>query len=347
MGASIDVALLAYGGPSSVAEVPDFLRTLARTEPDEAAVADVTKRYEAIGGGSPLPDITRRQAAALQAALVAQLGVATRVRPGFLYTAPTVADALEGLDRESVVALPMSPFSSTYTTATYRRALDDAGAAEVPLVDGWHADPRFLAAVGGRIGEALDGCDPAEFALLFTAHSLPLSAVEGGDPYVDQLHETVARLIGQVMPGDWRLGFQSKGRRGGDWLEPEADDVAAELADAGWKKLLVVPIGFVADHVETLYDLDIVLRERIETMGMSYRRTASLNDSPRFIEALADIVVDFLARRPVPDSVDLGSLPHFHGEGGGLAGDDGRDGGEPAAPGSGSPPGSDPGAPER
>ena len=104
--------------------------------------------------------------------------------------------------------------------------------------------------------------------MLFTGHNVPVEHVLEGDPYVEQLQQTVAQLVGLIMPGDWRFAFQSKGRSGGEWLEPEVDDVVRELADDGWKKLLVVPVGFVTDHVETLYDLDIVLREQVEANGM-------------------------------------------------------------------------------
>jgi hypothetical protein len=117
-----------------------------------------------------------------------------------------------------------------------------------------------------------------------------------------------------LTPGDWRLGFQSKGRRGGQWLDPEAAAVVHELAEAGWKKLLVAPIGFVADHVETLYDLDVELRAVAESCGMDFFRSRALNDWPPFIEALAAIVIDDLARRPVLHPVELDPTgSHFHG----------------------------------
>jgi ferrochelatase len=277
---TIDVALLAFGGPASTERVPDFLTRMTGRPADPETVKVVEERYRRIGGGSPLPEITRRQAEALQANMVAQLAVGVRVRPGLLYAEPTVADA-------------------------YRKALDDAGAGNVPLIEGWNADRRFVAAISCRIAEALDGADPNEYAVLFTCHNIPRALIEAGDPYVDQIQQTVSQLVGVTMPGDWRLAFQSKGRSGGQWLEPEVDDIVRELCDEGWKKLLVVPVGFVSDHVETLYDLDIVLRDQVEACGMSYLRTQALNDSPRFIEALADIVIEFLAHRPLLHQVEL------------------------------------------
>ena len=164
-----------------------------------------------------------------------------------------------------------------------------------------------------RVAEALDGCDASEWAVLFTAHNVPVETIMEGDPYVEQLQQTIAQIIPAVMPGDWRFAFQSKGRGGGEWLEPEVDDVVRQLAEDGWEKLLVVPVGFVSDNVETLYDLDIVLREQIEGLGLEYRRSTPPNDSPLFIEALADVVIDHLARRPLGNGVHPPSGPHDHG----------------------------------
>jgi ferrochelatase len=319
--ATIDVAMLAFGGPGSVADVGRFIEAMTGAPPPAALLAVVVHKYEAIGDGSPLPEITARQAAALQATMVAQLGVGVRVRPGFLYSSPTVAECLAELDGGEAVVLPMSPYSSRLTTGAYRAALSAAGRDELPLLDGWHADRRYLAALSQRINETLDGADPNEFALLFTAHSVPLETIIEGDPYVEQLQQTVAQLLPALMPGDWRLAFQSKGRRGGEWLEPEVATAVRELAAAGWNKLLVVPIGFVADNVETLYDLDVELREVAASCDMDFLRSRALNDSPRFIEALADLVIDYLAHRPLTGPVDLGRGGPF-GQGGPFGPDD-------------------------
>jgi protoporphyrin/coproporphyrin ferrochelatase len=297
--AAATVALLAFGGPETVADVAPFVAALTGAAPAPGLLAAAVARYEAIGGGSPLPAITRRQAAALQVALAARLDGAVRVRPGFLYCSPTVADCLSELDDPGTIVLPLSPYSSRLTTGAYRAALAAAGRAELPLLDGWHVDPRYLAALSRRIGESLDGADAQEFAVLFTAHNVPRETVAAGDPYVDQLHETIAQLLPALMPGDWRLAFQSKGRRGGEWLEPEAAAAVRELAAAGWKNLLVVPLGFVADHVETLYDLDVELRQVVEGCGLEFLRSPGLNDWPPFIEALAGIVADALVLRSV------------------------------------------------
>jgi protoporphyrin/coproporphyrin ferrochelatase len=310
---SVDVALLAFGGPGSTQQIPDFLQRMTGRPANPETLKVVEARYELIGGASPLPDITARQALALQARLVQELPFPIRVRRGFLYTEPTVADCLAELDGHKVVALPLSPFSSRLTSDKYREALDAAGGEKVPLLEGWYASRGFVRAISRRAAAALDGCDVNEWAVLFTAHNVPLETIMEGDPYVEQLQQTISQLVPALVPGDWRFAFQSKGRGGGEWLEPEADDMVRALAEEGWKKVLVVPVGFVSDNVETLYDLDIVLRQQIEGLGMEYRRSAAPNDSPTFIETLADVVIDYLARRPVEHQLHRPDRPHTHG----------------------------------
>ena len=309
----VDVALLAYGGPQEAAQIPAFLQRMTGRPANPETLKVVETRYELIGGASPLPDITARQALALQARLVEELALPIRVRHGFLYTQPTVADCLAELDGHEVVALPLSPFASRLTTGKYREALDAAAGEKIPLLEGWYADRGFVKAISRHAAAALDGCDVNEWAVLFTAHNVPLETIMEGDPYVEQLQQTIAQLVPALVPGDWRFAFQSTGRGGGEWMEPEVDDVVRTLAEEGWKKVLVVPVGFVSDNVETLYDLDILLREQIESLGMEYRRSAPPNDSPQFIEALADLVIDYLARRPGEHQPHQPDGPHTHG----------------------------------
>lgn len=312
----VDVALLAFGGPADLEHIPDFLSRMTGREPTPETLEFVRGRYATIGGTSPLPEMTARQARALQARLVQELAFPLRVRHGFLYTEPSVADCLSELDGHEVVALPLSPFGSRLTFDKYREALDAANAEYVPILRDWFAGVGFVKAVSRRIAEALDGCDANEWAVLFTAHNIPLENVLEGDPYVDQLQQTIAQLVALTMPGDWRLAFQSKGRGGGQWLEPETEDAVRMLAADGWEKLLVVPVGFVSDNIETRYDLDIELRQFAEGLGMEYRRSQAPNDSPYFIEALGDVVIEHLAHRPVGRAPGGPGGPHAHGPGG-------------------------------
>ena len=252
--------------------MPRFLQRMTGRPAAAETVAAVEQRYLAIGGASPLPEITRRQAAALESAAARQARLRpARAGPAFSTPTPDVADCLRELDGREVLALPLSPFSSRLTTQAYREALDAAGGEEVPLLDGWYADRRFVAAIAThrrgagrrRRRRTTPSCSPP------TACRLRRSCA--GDPYAEQIHQTIAQLVPLSQPGDWRLGWQSKGLRGGEWLEPSAEEVVHELVTAGWRKLLVVPVGFVSDHVETLFDLDVVLRTVIEEAGMPYR----------------------------------------------------------------------------
>jgi ferrochelatase len=315
----VDVALLAYGGPESAEQVVPFLERLMARAPDPGTVAAVQERYALIGGSSPLPAITARQARALQAKLTEELAFPIRVRHGFLYSEPSVVDCVRSLDAHEVVALPMSPFSSRLTSGRYKTQIATAedpttgGAGrDIPLLEDWYASQGFVHALSRRVAEALDGCDVSEWAVLFTAHSVPVETIAEGDPYVDQLQQTISQLVPRIVPGDWRFGFQSKGRGGGEWMGPEADDVVRALSEEGWKKILVVPVGFVSDNVETLYDLDIVLRGQVEGLGLEYRRSHAPNDSPLFIQALADVVVDYIAKRPVARALHGPDDPHPH-----------------------------------
>ncbi len=312
-GSFVDVALLAFGGPADVTLIPDFLVRMTGRTPGDETLAVVRERYAAIGGASPLPAITARQARALQAKLVQELAFPLNVRHGFLFAEPSVEACLEELTGHEIVALPLSPFGVRQTRDRYRAALDEAGAADVPILEGWYASRGFVKAISKRVAEALDGSDASEWAVLFTAHNVPVENVLEGDPYVEQLQQTIAQLVPRITPGDWRFALQSKGRGGGEWLEPEAADVVRALAADGWEKLLVVPVGFVSDNVETLYDLDIELRAVVEANGMEYRRSTPPNDSPYFIEALADVVVDYLARRPVEHQLHRPEGPREHG----------------------------------
>ena len=215
----VDVALLAYGGPSSTQQIPGFLQRMTGRPASAETLKVVEARYALIGGASPLPDMTARQALALQARLIQELAFPIRVRHGFLYTEPSVAGCVRALDAHEVVALPMSPFASRLTSGRYKEQIAAAEdpttgghGRDVPLLEGWYAVKGFVRTISRRVAEALDGCDVSEWAVLFTAHSVPAETIAEGDPYVDQLQQTISQLVPQIMPGDWRFGFQIRVR---------------------------------------------------------------------------------------------------------------------------------------
>lgn len=292
------VLLLAFGGPETPEAIAPFMERLTGRAPSPEVVEQVGRRYELIGGGSPLPEITRQQAKSLEDALGSD---DFKTYVGLHYSHPLIAETVEemavhGIER--AVALSMSPHSSRVSSAAYIEAVRRATAkvAKAPsflFVIDWHKQPLYLDAVAEKVEAALAGLSPGERAdvqVIFSAHSLPKLYIDEGDPYVDQLNETVDGVVARLGDISWCTAYQSKGRSEGEWLGPEVPEVMAELAAAGRRSVLVVPIGFVSDHVETLYDIDIVMKQKAEAAGLSFARTESLNTSPAFIEALAQVV---------------------------------------------------------
>lgn len=290
--------VLAFGGPGSLDEVEPFIKRVLRgREVPPPLIEAAKRRYAAIGGSSPLPAITERQAV-----LIGE-GLKRRGEPIGVYTAmlnwhPFIADtvkkiAADGVDR--LYVLVMSSHTSPVATGGYNRAVKEAIDAtgqtiDVVFVEGWHTHPLYLDALRETIKDALStlGGQGLKPFVLFTAHSLPEELVKA-DPYVERLRETIDRLALRMELPPARLAFQSKGGRG-RWLEPTAEDALKEAAREGFTAVCVVPLGFVADHVETLYDLDIALKAVAEEAGLGFVRACSLNTTDRFIEALVDVV---------------------------------------------------------
>ena len=293
-GSRYAVLLLAYGAPESLDEVEPYLRDVRGGRPTPLAVVEeVRRRYAAIGGHSPLLERTRGQAAALAPCL----GDGTPVYVGMRHWRPYIRDVLaeiraDGFDR--VIALALAPHYSRLSIGAYERALDESrGSLEVAMVRQWHDHPRFLDAVAERVRAALERFDPGErdlVPLLFTAHSLPERINAEGDPYVAQLEASVAGVLPRLGRISARFAFQSAGRTPEPWLGPDAAQVLEELATQGAPGVLLCPIGFVSDHLEVLYDVDVEYRALARSRGMRLERTESLNASPLLIEALADLV---------------------------------------------------------
>ncbi len=287
------VLLMAHGGPESLDEVEPFLRRVMGGHPPSAAVVEtIRERYRLIGGKSPLLDISRRQAAALEAELARQ-GRPARVQVGMRHAAPFIHEAVEQIRQSGaarIVALCLAPQYSSWSIGAYYRALD-AACTEAPTpsivrVQSWHDEPLLHDAFADCVRRAI--AEQVPDRILFTAHSLP--DVPPDDPYPIAVRETaegVARRIGWT---DVQVAYQSRGLRPGAWLGPDVEDAIREAAKAGARRILVVPVGFVSDHVEILYDVDVLYRETAKSVGVALRRTASLNTHPCFIQALAAVV---------------------------------------------------------
>ncbi len=296
--------LLAFGGPRSLDEVEPFLTRLFRgRKPSPEQLERVTERYRLIGGGSPLPEITIKQAKALENSLNAQ-GYPFKSYVGMRYGRPLIEETLRKILEDGireVIALPMTPFRSRASTGAYIEEVNQVKKGigektEISFVEGWHLHPLFLGAIRENIEEGLMQFTPEErkkVHLIFSAHSLPNSLIIN-DSYISDMEESVKEVIKRIEPLPWRIAFQSRGMGPEEWLGPDVEAVLEELSKKEIREVLIVPIGFVSDHIEILYDIDILYRDKAKSLGMQLKRTPSLNFSKRFIEALAAIVEEHI-----------------------------------------------------
>jgi ferrochelatase len=288
------VLLLAHGAPERVEDVPEYLQYVRGGRPTPPAIIEeVRTRYEAIGGGSPLLARTREQAAALQA----ELGIP--VYFGMRNWHPFIAETAgrmkaDGIER--VVALSLAPQYSKASVGFYFRRTQEAKVAcgleaEIVWTKTFHDHPLLIESFGERLAQW--GRPPA-CPVLFTAHSLPERVLDRADPY-DTETKTTARLVAErAALNAWDFAYQSQGFTDDKWLGPTVESKIDAYAAAGLRELILHPIGFVCDHVEILYDVDIQFRQYARERGIDLRRPESLNASPTFIRALAAVARDKL-----------------------------------------------------
>lgn len=293
---STEVLLMAYGGPERLDDVADYLLDVRGGRPTPPSlVAEITQRYRAIGGASPILRWTRAQAEGLERHL--GLRVRTGMRHWHPYIEQAVGEAVAaGASR--IVAIPMTPFFSRLSVAAYGEKLRAAlpTGLEVSLAHSWHVFPPFIDAVVDRVREARAGYDDAR--VIFTAHSLPERLRREGDPYAAQLHAASYAVARACDLEDFTFAYQSPGKMPEPWMGPFIEDTMKQEAARGVRRFLLVPIGFVCDHVEILYDIDVVLRDLAASMEVEMRRSGSLNASTPFIEALAALVRQTLTGTP-------------------------------------------------
>lgn len=287
------VLLLAFGGPQSMDEVEPFLRALMEgRQVTDRQIDAVKERYRLIGGGSPLKSITDMQAKALELALN-HSNPLYRVFTGMRYTEPSIEHTVErilSLGIRDIVALPLSPYYNSASTGKYLQTLDQATAGadmNMKIVRSYNTNPFFIKAIEQTIQVSLKDADNP--FIIFSAHSLPVGTAKA-DGYVDQLEQTLKLILKDLSLPEYALAFQSRGMSGGDWLGPDVKDIMDTCAKNNKKDIIVVPYGFVSDHVETLYDIDIVYRRYAGSLGLNFARTQSLNTSELFIQALEDVV---------------------------------------------------------
>jgi ferrochelatase len=280
---------MAYGSPSSPEDIPAYFADIRGGRPaSPKAVAELKERYRRIGGGSPLNEITERQRAALER----ELGIPVYV--GMKHWTPRIAEAAEralGDGAERVVGLVLAPHFSHMSVGGYKRQLEEAlaGRAELVFVSSYHAFGPFIELLAERVGAT-------DAHVVFTAHSLPERILDDGDPYKKQLLETSRLVAEKAGVESWSFAFQSESSTGEPWLGPDIVDELERVHGEGVRKVLVAPIGFVADHLEIYWDIDVEAREKAAELGVELDRMESLNDDPAFIRVLASVI----SEQPVP-----------------------------------------------
>jgi len=320
-GKKIGVILLNLGGPDSLQAVRPFLynlfsdRQIIRLGPEfmqkplACLISSIRSKktekfYSLIGGRSPINEITRAQAKALEDSInsspsTKDSSLSFRVYVGMRYWHPFIDDVVPAIYRDGIrrlVALSLYPHYSIATSGSSLSKFKEVASAfpiETLSIPSWHDHPLYIGALVDVIKKGIESFGEnlnhgSEVHVLFSAHSLPQKIIEQGDPYVDQIMATIRR-ISELIPIRWHVGYQS---RSGPvkWLGPSTDTKLSELASEGVRNVLVVPISFVSDHIETLYEIDILYKNLAEELEINLRRTASLNIHPLFIEALKELV---------------------------------------------------------
>lgn len=293
---------MSYGTPESIEQVEAYYTHIRRGRPPAPEqLADLIARYEAIGGLFPLRDNTNKQVAALEQKLNSSYGDTREYvcYQGLRHASPFIEDGIEAMVRDGIqeaVGVVLAPHYSVMSIGAYmERAKEKATEFGLSLspVESYHMHPRLIEALAARVRAGLERFDvPAdEVKVLFSAHSLPSRILEMNDPYVDQLMESSRAVAAGAGATNWQFTWQSAGQTGVPWLGPDVLETLEILKrEENVRYALICPIGFVSDHLEVLYDLDIEAQNTARTLGIQLERTESLNKDPLYIETLADVV---------------------------------------------------------
>jgi protoporphyrin/coproporphyrin ferrochelatase len=296
------VLLLAYGGPSSLEDIPAFLERVRGGRPSSQELLDaVRERYRFIGGASPLPRITRSTASKLEQACGYPVYV------GMLHWHPFLEETISRMVQDGIseaLVICLVPHFSDCSVGRYQRRTAAAAQGQglaYDFVEDWHLLPPYIEGLVDSVVVAWStlGREPGDpdqagdrSHVIFSAHSLPKAALPAGDPYEQQLRETAERVAQRLglQQSDWTVAYQSASGPGHEWLGPAVDEIVPALAERGVRQAVICPIGFVADQVETLFDLDVVTKQKADDVGVTVARTALLNDGPAVVESLALLV---------------------------------------------------------
>lgn len=297
----IGVLIMAYGGPNSLAEIPGYLADIRHGRPTTTAVLEeITHNYQQIGGKSPLLGISQQQ----MAAVAAQLDPARfKCYLGMRHWSPWIEEVVGQMIEDGIthaISLVLAPHFSKLSIAKYQEKIADGlalyrGHIEFEHIASYHNAPLLIQALANRVQEGLAQWPESERPLVhvvFSAHSLPIRILKMGDPYDSQLRET-AELVAQqagLPPEQWSWSYQSAGRSPEPWLGPQLQEHIPALAAQGIKNIVSVPVGFVSDHVEILYDIDIQAQAVAQELGVRLKRPSALNTDPLFIQTLVDLI---------------------------------------------------------
>ncbi len=297
---------MAFGGADSLDDVEPFIKNvISPRTPSPELLTDAKMRYTMIGGSSPLLHITRAQALEVKELLLIDGREEIEVYIGMRNWAPYIKDTLKEMKEDGVtevVAIIMAPHQTPVATGGYNKAVEEAltelgGGLTVEFADSFLTNPNFENAVMENMHTALtifmDIRDKDKILYIYTAHSLPVKALEN-DPYVSLIEETVDSLNAKFTKYNSKIAYQSKGGGPVEWLGPTVEEVMEEAKEDGMEGVLVTPVGFVSDHVETMYDIDILYKEKAKDLGLRFTRAKSLNTSAYFIKALKESVEPYL-----------------------------------------------------
>ena len=299
---------MAHGAPTSVDDIPLYLKNIrGGTDSSPEVIQIIRDRYEAVGGSSPLLEITKGQSEKLEKFLN-QNGGNFKVYIGMRSWAPYIRDVVKKMLEDGVgkiIALCLAPQYSTWSTKLYFNAFNDAleknlkgDLPPVQMIGSWANQPSLIDAFVEKYNIAMDKIRTLGYEkvhTVFTVHSIPAESLEQGDFYDKEYDSTVKAIVERVKPYRWYQAYQSQGMIPVPWLGPTVESVLDRIAKIGPKPVLIVPVGFVSDHVETLYDIDIEFSRYAKSKNLTLFRTESLNQSPLFTEALASVVWEHLA----------------------------------------------------
>jgi ferrochelatase len=309
----IGVLLMGYGSPDSLDDFEAYFTDIrGGRKPAPELVEEIKNRYRLIGGKSPLLQITQAQAQALQERLNVgssgndSSGPLYRVYLGMRHWHPYIKETFKKIlqdDIKRLIALALAPQYSRLSVGAYIQKVKEAeaelnGHIAISYVESWHTHPLFLEAIAQHVKKALDRFPASvrnQVQIIFTAHSLPERILAENDPYPQHLQQTVEGVLQRLGPVSWHFAYQSQGRTAEKWLGPNVETMLEDLWTKGYRNVLLVPIGFVSDHVEILYDIDILFKNLATSKGMHLERIESLNTDPLFIEALASVILEHLA----------------------------------------------------